>query len=457
MGSHRSGMGVASDFCNGSDCGLLGKGRAMKTRSILVVVCATAAFACVHSPLPCRARTYTVAKDGSGDFDSIQEAIDYSWDGDIVEVWPGTYTTGIKFNGRAITLTSTNPDDSRIVATTIIAREDAGVNQATVTFDFGENHNSVLTGFTIIGGGSHNRAVEGIWAAPTISRNIITGYYGIKGCEGLISNNIVRGSHWGIYTEGRPAIIYNNTIVDNSYGIAMSGPVPEPEPPPVLAKNNIIAHNGIALLVYADYAAPENSFNCFWNNVINLEGDARAGVGDFIRDPLFADYSGHDYHLQSAAGRWSEGVWVIDAVDSPGIDAGDPCDPVGMEPVPNGGRMNIGAYGGTAQASKTLPEPALLGDADLNAYVDDDDLSLLLANWGTGTTWGQGDFDASGSVNDDDLSLLLAHWNEGTPPLDGSAVPEPATLALLAIGGLALIRLDSVSSATYCPRDHFGV
>jgi hypothetical protein len=45
-----------------------------------------------------------------------------------------------------------------------------------------------------------------------------------------------------------------------------------------------------------------------------------------------------DYHLQS---------------ESPCIDAGDPNSPVGLEPEPNGGRINLGAYGGTNQASKS--------------------------------------------------------------------------------------------------------
>ena len=35
------------------------------------------------------------------------------------------------------------------------------------------------------------------------------------------------------------------------------------------------------------------------------------------------------------------------------IDAGDPNSPVGKEPEPNGGRINMGAYGGTSQASKS--------------------------------------------------------------------------------------------------------
>ena len=80
-----------------------------------------------------------------------------------------------------------------------------------------------------------------------------------------------------------------------------------------------------------------------------------------------------------------------------------------------------------------------MGDADLSGYVDDDDLSLLLANWNAGTAWGQGDFNASDNVDDDDLSLLLANWNQGVPPGAPGAIPEPATLLLL-IGVLALIR-----------------
>ena len=80
-----------------------------------------------------------------------------------------------------------------------------------------------------------------------------------------------------------------------------------------------------------------------------------------------------------------------------------------------------------------------MGDANLNGYVDDDDLSWLLANWNTGTTWGEGDFDGDGYVDDDDLNLLLSNWNVGTPPMGESPIPEPATLSLLALGGLAMI------------------
>ena len=52
-----------------------------------------------------------------------------------------------------------------------------------------------------------------------------------------------------------------------------------------------------------------------------------------------------DYHLKSQAGRWDPNSesWVVDEVTSPCIDAGDPNSPVGDEPEPNGGRVNMGA------------------------------------------------------------------------------------------------------------------
>ena len=62
-----------------------------------------------------------------------------------------------------------------------------------------------------------------------------------------------------------------------------------------------------------------------------------------------------DYHLKSRAGRWdpASGLWVRDRTSSPCIDAGDPRSWVGDEPFPNGGIINMGVYGGTAQACKS--------------------------------------------------------------------------------------------------------
>jgi len=71
-----------------------------------------------------------------------------------------------------------------------------------------------------------------------------------------------------------------------------------------------------------------------------------------------------DYYLKSQAGRYdpesgswscteSGAGWVIDDVTSPCIDTGDPNNFVGDEPEPNGGIINMGAYGGTTESSKS--------------------------------------------------------------------------------------------------------
>ncbi len=218
---------------------------------------------------------------------------------------------------------------------------------------------------------------------------------GIAYCNGLIYNNIIsQNRSTGSWGGGRGGglsncggQIINNTIVGNQaddYGGGIYGGST------ATIKNNIIANNT------ADYGGGiyngsseylfDNSYNCFWNNGEHFGGTATAGTGDFIRDPLFA--SGSDYRLESTAGRWSGSVWVFDSVDSPCIEAGDPLDDIEVEPNPNGGRINIGAYGGTPYASKSasgvvrpicLNPPAM--DFNDDCIVNMSDLAAFVADW----------------------------------------------------------------------------
>jgi len=102
-----------------------------------------------------------------------------------------------------------------------------------------------------------------------------------------------------------------------------------------------------------------------------------------------------------------------------------------------------GVINGSMAASFCLAlDPTTLpGDANGNGFVDDDDLAILLANWEQDPTvltdWSLGDFTDDTNVDDDDLSVLLGNWTG--PPVE-IAVPEPATLSLLALGGLAVMR-----------------
>jgi len=95
----------------------------------------------------------------------------------------------------------------------------------------------------------------------------------------------------------------------------------------------------------------------------NVEGGAGEGPwpgeGNIDADPLFTDPLRADYHLMSQAGRWDpqSQTWLRDKVTSPCIDAGDPGIPVDLEPPPHGDLINMGAYGGTPEASKSYGHP----------------------------------------------------------------------------------------------------
>jgi len=109
------------------------------------------------------------------------------------------------------------------------------------------------------------------------------------------------------------------------------------------------------------------------------------GTPDDPNDDFFVE---GDYHLKSQAGRWDPASesWTKDEVTSPCIDAGDPMSPIGHEQFPNGGRINMGAYGGTAEASKSyfggpVCETVVAGDINGDCRVDWQDLAILSRHW----------------------------------------------------------------------------
>ena len=112
------------------------------------------------------------------------------------------------------------------------------------------------------------------------------------------------------------------------------------------------------------------------------------GEGNMDADPYFANAANGDCHLKSQGGRWepSGQTWVRDGVTSPCIDAGNVADPVGLEPFPNGGIVNMGAYGGTAEASKSyfgepICEKVIVGDINGDCIVDWKDFRFMAIHW----------------------------------------------------------------------------
>jgi hypothetical protein len=191
----------------------------------------------------------------------------------------------------------------------------------------------------------------------------------VENSSPLISNNVVAHNSaydsGGILTwYGSPSII-NNTIVHNRPNGLYLGPVPftwgSEATQPVL--NNIIWENEIYVSFYVypeDYDISYNNIQGDWTieGFDEEEEEVEKGEGNISVDPCFADPDNRDYHLKSQAGRWNptSQSWIQDDITSPCIDAGEADALVGSEPVPHGDRINMGAYGGTTEASKSPTE-----------------------------------------------------------------------------------------------------
>jgi hypothetical protein len=128
-------------------------------------------------------------------------------------------------------------------------------------------------------------------------------------------------------------------------------------------------------------------------------------AGNIDADPCFADpgywdpngtpadanddfFVTGDYHIKSEGRRYDPTTqsWIYDDITSPCIDAGNPMFPVGLEPFPNGGIINMGAYGGTTEASKSYfgkppCEIIIAGDVNGDCVVNFLDFRLMALHW----------------------------------------------------------------------------
>jgi len=116
--------------------------------------------------------------------------------------------------------------------------------------------------------------------------------------------------------------------------------------------------------------------------------------------------------------------WTWDDVTSRCIDAGNPGFSLGDEPltVPadpyNRGsrnlRINMGAYGGTAEASIGPLDWAILSDLNNDGTVSNEDLTGLADNWLNSRSNQPADFNRDGIVNILDMAQLAKDWLKQT-------------------------------------------
>jgi len=268
---------------------------------------------------------------------------------------------------------------------------------------------------------------------------------GLYACNGWIENNVIAGNRaegegGGLYSCTQ--LVCNNTIVGNiagTYGGAISRC-------PGTVCNNIIAFNE-APLTAGIFGPCLNSYNAFWmNDGGNFGGNAAMGLGDVVADPSFAVdgrwsdqgtveidddvWIDGDYHLKSQAGRWDPVTrqWVIDNETSRCIDAGNPTSEWSAELWPHGRTVNLGAYGGTAQASMSLTDTGHPADLDHDGHIEADDLARFATMWPAQEDLLAEDIDRNGVVDFRDFAILGKVWRSG-PPVPTPPLPNPMTWA----------------------------
>jgi outer membrane protein assembly factor BamB len=131
---------------------------------------------------------------------------------------------------------------------------------------------------------------------------------------------------------GGGAAIANATVVGNGIGVDATGIA--------TIRNSLVSGNGVGLKSEGsgDLAS---SYDDLFGNTTDYAGLA-AGTGDLAAAVTFVDLTGHNLML---------------AGPQASTDEGDPADAVGEEPTPNGARINLGAFGGTADAELSVPAP----------------------------------------------------------------------------------------------------
>ncbi len=153
-------------------------------------------------------------------------------------------------------------------------------------------------------------------------------------------------------TEARNCTIANNPALDYGEGAAIvveGGSVLE-------LKDSILWGNGEDVQEASEFSVSGTSSLIIANSIHAQPESDISGlrfIDCLVADPLFIDPALGDFHLRSQGGHYAAGIWIQDSQHSPGVDAGELKSAFSLEPQPNGGRVNLGAYGNSPQASKS--------------------------------------------------------------------------------------------------------
>lgn len=245
-----------------------------------------------------------------------------------------------------------------VLSTNVVLQSLVATN-STVTLAAGSALNTV-EGFRLSGGGITLAGNDGMVRRGRMSNSVVT----ISGARGSMTNVIMQGGSPQVTISGANASLVNNTLVSGGIAVRQTGGTGA-----VLRNNILVAAGASGFAIERTGGTMTSDYNLFdmrngawfgpaagglWEKLVYWQQQTGLDSNSVAASALFADEAGGDLHVKSVAGRWDGAGWVTDGEHSPAIDAGAPGDNVRDEPDgENGGRINIGAYGGTAEASKS--------------------------------------------------------------------------------------------------------
>lgn len=388
--------------------------------------------------------------DGSGTnpFIRIQDAIDAALAGDTVLIHPGTYSgTGnyeLSPGGIDIRIQSIDPNDPAVVASTIV---DPALMGRAFNISNGETSACIIAGLTVTNG----RAGRGgglycFGSSPTVDKCVFVkntatlqgGAMYLYDSAAAISNCVIVSNSastdgggiewWDSSFTIRNCIISHNRAT----GLGQGGGIDIVRCPEAVIINCTIAANesgdGGGLYCWQSTAQLENCI--LWDNTASVnsqiglnststvsvaysnveggwQGDTNLDVDPDFAGTDISQSDEFDFHLLSEWGRWdpASGMWLNDSRTSPCIDAGNPEAGWDTETWPHGKRVNMGAYGATAQASMNGNK----ADFNVDGRVDFQDLTELIAHWLAGDL-GITNLDSTGLVDLKDAAIFADDW-----------------------------------------------
>lgn len=264
-------------------------------------------------------------EDGSvaNPFTRINRALDAAQDGDTITVASGTYNSNteqiLNFNKH---IRIAGPADRSAIVQGIGISMGSALNWVlieNITFNLSSffgvmGNNAQLNRSNLdVGNGLVLQTVK----ASKITNNILSNIGGARELGVLNSTD---------------AYIANNTLTSAALGIEQSNSVG------TSLINNIVLNTDTLLGFPGDANIQYNIFT---------DGDQAGSFGNIASVPSFNNIAMADYRLLTL---------------SPGVAMGNPQSDLGLEPMPNGNRINMGAFGGTEFATKVSD-----GDGDFLA------------------------------------------------------------------------------------------